>query len=398
MHQRSARDRRTTGTNLGRARARNRRVVLEAIRQAGQLTRAELSRLTLLTAQTISSIASELLDDGLLLTHAPEKIPRGQPPIPLSLNPDGAFSIGFHVSQHRITGVLMDLTGVTRATHSTEVDQPAFSAALPLLSETASALRRHAPDGRLLGVGVGLPGVSGASATDGNRTSAHGWDDPQSPVALEKSVGVPVLIENEATAAAMGERLYGIAATLRDFVYLFVGNGLSAGLYLGNHVYGGHRHRAGELGHMTIAPNGKSCACGNRGCLDRYLSATSLLETLGADARTDVATLDLAGPRYGPDFQRWLAEAAPALRHAVTVVEQLLDPELVVVGSTLPGTVLRPLLEQSFPPLVPSDPHSAAAPEEHVRLGTAGANSVAQGAAAMIILAGLSPDYAPSVS
>jgi hypothetical protein len=227
----------TTGTNAEHARQHNRRVILEAIRQAGRLTRADLTRLTSLTAQTVSNIVSELSDEGVLLVHAAEKGGRGQPPVPLSINPEGGYSIGFHVEQHRVIGVLLDLLGVTQAQVTLTVSYPTFEQALPLILQTVDAFRQQRPTGRFLGVGIALPGpfsVEGMTAV--GPTAMSGWEEPSIPERLQQALGLPVLIENDATAASMGERLYGIASDLHNFVHLFIGSGLGAGLYLGNRL------------------------------------------------------------------------------------------------------------------------------------------------------------------
>lgn len=387
-----------TGTNLERARARNRRVVLEAIRQAGQLTRAELSRLTSLTAQTISSIAAELLSEGTLLAHPPASIPRGQPPVPLSLNPNGAFAIGFHIDGGRVSGALTDLLGTTRATRTAEVNGSDFSTMLPLLSEATRALREEVAGRPVLGVGVsvGAPSTVDNAEPTPRKPALSGWDDPRNLAELEVQVDAPILVETPTTAALMGERLYGLAATLQSFVYLFVGKGLGAGLYLGGHVYEGGQHGAGQIGHMTVLPGGKHCHCGRQGCLEQYLSGSSLLQCLGLAGDVGPVWPDVASGKFHGRFESWLSEAAPALHQAVDVIAQLLDPDLVLLGGTLPGAVLQPLLERAFPSATGREAPSAPR-HTPLLLGNTGAESIARGAAAAIILAALSPDH-PKVS
>lgn len=381
----------TKGTNLEHARLHNRRVVLEAIRQAGRLTRADLTRLTSLTAQTISNIVGELVGEGMLLSYAPEKTPRGQPPIPFSINPDGGFSIGFHVQQHRIVAVLMDLSGAIRGRRVASVSYPTFAQALPRLTASVSAFRRKAPAGRVLGIGIALPGPFGVEGM-GGPTGLPGWDDATSLAALKEATELPVLLENDATAAAMGERLYGVAGELRDFAYLFVGHGLGSGFYLDNRLYAGHWRNAGEIGHVIFAPRGKPCYCGKRGCYERYLSGAALLEHVGLSADHNLGDLDLADRKYAAGVKSWLADAVPALRHAISMLESLLDPEIVLVGGTLSNGILRSLVDESFP-LFPSVSVRPTEPHDRVRLATAGPDCVVLGAAALIILAELSPDY-----
>ena len=393
MQNSSRSNRPVTGTNLEHARLHNRRVVLAAIRQAGRLTRADLTRLTSLTAQTISNIVAELVAESMLTTHAPEKTARGQPPIPLSINPDGGFSVGFHVEQHQVLAVLLDLKGNTRGRRVHAVSYPSFAEALPLLAGTVETFRANLPPDRLLGIGIALPGpfgVEGMSAV--GPTSMPGWDDAASLARLRELTRLPVLLENDATAAAMGERLYGIAGALRDFAYLFFGHGLGSGFYLDNRLYSGHWRNAGEIGHVIVRPDGKPCYCGKQGCLERYVSGASLLEHLGIGADQSLNDVDLADPRHAAGIERWLAEAVPALRHAVNVLESLLDPETVLVGGTLSDDILRRLIDAAFP-LYPSVSARADRGHERLRLGTAGPDCVALGAAALVVLAELSPDY-----
>ncbi len=381
----------TKGTNLEHARLHNRRVVLEAIRQAGRLTRADLARITALTTQTISNIVAELLAESMVREHPPKKAPRGQPPIPYSINPDGGFAIGFHVQQHRIIAVLMDLTGVVRGRRELTVSYPTFAEALPLLATCVRAFRRKVPPERLLGIGISLPGPFGVDGMAGP-TSLPGWDDQGSLARLKATTRLAVLIENDATAAAMGERLYGVAGELRDFVYLFVGHGFGSGFYLDNRLYAGHWRNAGEIGHTIFTPRGKPCWCGKRGCFERYVSGASLLEHLGLDADKNLANVDFADPKHTAGIRRWLAEAVPALRGAISMLESLLDPEIVLVGGTLPVDILRALVEGTFP-LLPSVSVRATEPHDRVRLATVGPDCVVLGAAALAILAELSPDY-----
>jgi predicted NBD/HSP70 family sugar kinase len=335
----------TTGTNAEHARQHNRRVILEAIRQAGRLTRADLTRLTSLTAQTVSNIVSELSDEGVLLVHAAEKGGRGQPPVPLSINPEGGYSIGFHVEQHRVIGVLLDLLGVTQAQVTLTVSYPTFEQALPLILETVDAFRQQRPTGRFLGVGIALPGpfsVEGMTAV--GPTAMSGWEEPSIPERLQQALGLPVLIENDATAASMGERLYGIASDLHNFVHLFIGSGLGAGLYLGN-------------------PD------------DQDLTSWDL---------NDKALLDAV--------DAWLEDAVPALRQAINILESVLDPQTILISGFLPEPILARLIAR-LEPLSRSISSRADRQYPRIQMGTAGQDAVALGAAALMILAEISPDY-----
>lgn len=383
----------TTGTNAEHARLHNRRVILEAVRLAGRLTRADLTRLTSLTAQTVSNIVTELQEEGVLLVHAAEKGGRGQPPVPLSINPEGGYSIGFHVEQHRIIGVLLDLLGQTQAQVRFAVSYPSFEQALPLILATTQQFQRQLPAGRFFGVGIALPGpFSVEGMTSVGPTALSGWDDPAIAARLQQLLGVPVLIENDATAATMGERLYGVASDLQHFVHLFIGSGLGAGLYLDNRLYSGHWHNAGEIGHMTVIPGGKTCHCGNQGCLERYISIAALLEHLGHPADHDIDEWDPESEAFKQGVEVWLDEAVPALRQAINIIESMLDPQTILISGFLPEPILLKLI-QRLEPLSRSISSRSDREYPRIQLGTAGPDTVALGAAALMILAEISPHY-----
>lgn len=121
----------TSGTNLEHARAHNRRVVIEAIRLHGELTRAEIARLTSLTPQTVSNIATELEQAGILSSHLPRRAGgRGQPATPLTLNPDSAYSIGIHLDHQSLLMIVVDLSGSVRFHRLIMVQKPQPAATL----------------------------------------------------------------------------------------------------------------------------------------------------------------------------------------------------------------------------------------------------------------------------
>src|SRR5215469_1028884 len=130
------------GTNLEQARSHNRRVVIEAVRLNGALSRAEIARLTALSSQTISNIVAELEESGILKAAAPRRTGRGQHATPLSIDPDGAYSIGLQLDHQMLLGVAADLAGRVRARASLGVDEPGPDHALPAMRRMIERLRR----------------------------------------------------------------------------------------------------------------------------------------------------------------------------------------------------------------------------------------------------------------
>ncbi len=274
------------GTNLEHARSHNRRVVIETVRLHGPLSRAEIARLTGLTSQTVSNIADELQEGascvpmrrGSAAAASRQRRSRSIPtaPIPSACNSD----------HHGLTAVLVDLAGAgappphhARA-RSASGDRGGADGAQRARPSQPRADRLVARAGRRLA----MPGPFNAA---GRRlmgpTSLPGWEDPEVDRIAER-IGLPLLIENDAKAAAIGEHLHGRAKHLSSFVYLFIGMGLGTGLFVDGHVYKGAGRNAGEIGHNRRRTQRPALPLRNRGCLERYVSLRAAYETLGIDS------------------------------------------------------------------------------------------------------------------
>jgi predicted NBD/HSP70 family sugar kinase len=385
-----------SGTNLEFARSHNRRVVMEAIRLHGALTRADIARLTALTPQTISNIASELQKLGFINALDPARGTRGQPATPFVINPDGAYSLGLQLDQHSMIAVVVDLSGKVRGRCTLAVDHPTPAQALPLVRDVVETLKKSSDADweRVLGLGLAVPGpfdVEGPSAV--GPTALPGWQDLSIAQQVGNTIGMPVLMENDATAAAIGERLHGVARSFQSFTYLFIGIGLGAGMFHDGHLYKGAGHNAGEIGHMIVVPDGRPCPCGNRGCLERYVSLQSAYEALeiGDLAHATPQMLLDPSPTARVRLDAWLDEAAQRLRQAVNILESLMDAEAIVVGGFLPSSLLA-LLIARLEPL-----HASVAARRDRRVprviaGLAGHDTAALGAAALPIFDELNPN------
>ena len=162
---------------------------------------------------------------------------------------------------------------------------------------------------------------------------------------LSASMGTRVVVENDATAAAVGEQLHGAGRRLRDFFYIYIGVGVGGGMILSGHPYRGSAGRAGELGHIVVEAGGRPCACGNRGCLERYASLSAAQHALDGrpqgSTAIDPQTIAAGAERLEP----WIELAAEHLSTACVTIDNLLDPEAIVVGGIVPDAVLSRLIE-----------------------------------------------------
>jgi len=376
------------GTNLARAKGFNRRVVVEALRRHAPCSRAELARLTRLSPQTISNIVAEFLDAGLVQVEGRRAGPglRGQPQVDLTLNADAAMAIGLSLEHDRLRAMAMNLDGTVRAEWSAPIADARPAALLPRIAEAVAALRLEVP-AQPWGVGLAMPGpFATVPHSFAGPTTLPGWQGV--PVAERVSVllGLPVLVERDAAAAARAEYLYGHARDLRSFFVLHFGRGLGGSAFGDGQLLRGARGNAGEIGLMVSVPGGRPHPGGPDGCLEAYVSLHALSDRLAE------AGLGRVMPGLDhPVLRDWIAEAASHLRPAIGVVETLFDPEAILLTGHLPAPLMAALIT-ALDPLPPSIAAHRQRRLARVIAGATGADSTVLGAATLPFYDWLAPD------
>ena len=350
------------GTNQDQGQRYNRRVIFNLVRMHGSLARTDLAKHAGLSYQAVSNMTDDLIGDGLLTEVRKRSGRRGQPPVELSVNPDGAFSLGFSFDQRTLRGALVDLAGTPRAELETSLRSPEPDVVLPAIAAMAGELiaADHMPADRLYGLGLGMPGVS----RDGRfispaPSSSHAWLPSWTGIpivdTLQAALGIAVFTDNDAAASAIGELLYGEGRRFSDFVYFYISDGIGCGLVLGRKPYRGATGMAGEVGHLVVDVNGRPCPCGRKGCLETYASLSAARQqVLPSGSGTDPQILVGLLEDRDPAMLRWVAEAGHMLQQAIVSVENFVDPEVVFVGGTIPQPVLNALFDviEPLPPRV----------------------------------------------
>ncbi|ESZ27723.1 ROK family transcriptional regulator [Mesorhizobium sp. L2C084A000] len=362
------------GTNQEFGRPYNRRIVLESIRLHGPIARGEIARRVGLTVQTVSTIVRELEDQGYILSLREEPKGRGLPPATLRINPDGGYAVGIHITPLGISAALINLSGDVIESIYREAPNATPDHAFELIGAMVVELTRLRAGGRVLGVGMALPGPFDVeSMSFVGPTTMTGWKDVALRERLAASTGLPAFFETDMAAAAMGERLYGLGAQFSEYYYLYFGVGLGGVMIHDGSALRGAWGNAGEIGHIPVIPGGEACPCGNSGCLERYLSLEALRRWNGSEAD-------------------WVAEVAPIFHNAVAVIENLFDPETVILGG-LASTDLLEMLAGSAGGLHNSVSARKDRTTPRVVVARGGQHSVLRGAAALAVSGVLSPRF-----
>ena len=146
----------------------------------------------------------------------------------------------------------------------------------------------------LRGIGIGIPGIIDMHTGMLREVpNLPGWAESAVQAQIERLLDTPVVLENDANAAALGEQWLGAARETDDMAMLTLGTGVGGGIVLGGRIWHGMTGMAGEFGHMTVDPEGPPCGCGNRGCLERYASATAIVK-MAREAITSGTAFQLA--------------------------------------------------------------------------------------------------------
>lgn len=399
-HRQTGRQRVAIGNNPERNRLHNRRVVLEIIRVLGPIGRTSIARLTHLTPQAVSNIVDELVTDHLLVETGRLRTGRGQPPIQFAINPDGPMTAGVEIAADHMVTVMLDITGRVRAQTSVPLAEATPDAIAPLLvAELDKARAVIGTNPRILGIGVVMPGPFGIEGmTSVGPTTLPGWHEIDPAHLLGDATGLPVVIENDATAAAIGERFFGVGQKLADFAYIYFGAGLGMGIIHNGQPFRGVFGNAGEIGHAVVVPGGRPCACGQSGCLERYASVYALREKC---AERGIEVPDFAGletwqAEGHPVLREWIAEAAQSLAPIIATLENVLDPETMILGGALPDPVIDAVIAALAPlPVSVASRRDRQVPR--VLRGTTGQFTAALGAAAIPLMETITPrlDIAP---
>lgn len=377
--------------------ANTRAAVLDLIRAAGMISRVGLVNATGLTGGTISTVVRGLLDEGLVAETGHAESTGGKRRVMLQLNHFARYAVGVHLDDARITYVLTNLGGavvarISRAGSGT--DEPAAVAAR-MAGEVGALIESVGVErDRILGLGL-------VSASP----SAHDSFARE----LELATGLPVVLDDDATAAAIGEHWSGGVGATSTFAAIYMGTALGAGVVLGGSTHRGPSGHAGSIGHTCLDVDGPRCWCGGAGCLEvlagpaavvaQARSDRSLTRAAGlvggrtravAPVATDFAAISRAA-RQGnaralallERSARYIAVAARSLANVLDLeVLVLTGPSFAIAGSVyLP--VLRAELDTAF---IARDAHAVS-----VRLSASAASAPAIGAAAIVLQSELVP-------
>lgn len=257
----------------------NRKLVLAEIRSNEFVSRSEIVNNTGLSKAAVSSLVTEMLEQGLVEEIGSQSTVKGRPRITLALLPQTWLALGAELTDHECRVVLTDL----RATPLKEVAYPLTTTDLTVdnlldfLQKCVAEVLVGVDEQKIIGMGLTIPAVVNPSTSTVLLSVLLPWRDINLSEELSRRFAFPVALVSRGNAATWGERLYGAGQKVPNLLYVRVGNGIVAGLVINGQPYLGQGFGAGELGHVTVQPDGAICRCGNQGCLATVATTESLL-------------------------------------------------------------------------------------------------------------------------
>jgi predicted NBD/HSP70 family sugar kinase len=386
------------GTSQTGVRLYNERLILSLIRRHPGLAKVEIARLTGLSTQTTTVIINRLEADGLLVAGEPQRGRIGQPSVPYTLNPDGAFGLGLMIGRRSSDLVLMDFTAGIRARRR-------MIYAFPLPQDILACAEREMPNllaelpeaqhARISGLGVAMP--FDLWNWEADLKTPPGALDPWRDFDVAAELGRrfpawPVRLCNDATSACAAELTFGTGAAYRDFAYFYVGTFIGGGIVLNGSLFPGRSGNAGALGSMPIMrreDNGET----SLQQLIRTASIYRLERRLIAAGRrgADIWLSPDDWSSFEGPLEAWIVEAAEALAQAIVTLLAVIDFEAIIIDGAFPADVRRRLVARTNQQWSRMDRQGLT--ETVVVEGSIGRDARAIGGAALPLLAAFARDH-----
>ncbi|MBK1868812.1 ROK family protein [Aestuariivirga sp. YIM B02566] len=305
---------RAAGLNATSVRSYNERLLLSLLLQNDGITRLEIGESTGLSAQTVSVLVRSLEQEGLVMKGKVQKGRVGPPTTPVVLNPEGAYSVGISIGSKRAHIVLIDFVGAVRFHATLPNPEPNSKSNHPEFLETIQRALEVLPPGtqdRLAGIGLALP-ESRSGLTAGKSDPKHRYAALQEEI--EKEIGQAVFVQNDITAAAAGESMFGSAKPHADYLYFYLGHELHSRLVLNHQIYNSNSPLSFDIG---------------LGALERLAGGKGL----PTEPLWDRADLLLT----------WENDLIASMRSSITALAQFVEVRTVILSSYIPEDVCQAL-------------------------------------------------------
>lgn len=374
------------GSNQARVRDHNERLVLSLVRRNQSLSRADIARLSGLSAQTVTVIMRALEKDELLLRGDPIRGKVGQPSIPMRLNPEGAYSIGLKVGRRSADLVLMDFVGNVRGRKRIAYHFPVTTDVMNFVTSGSEELLNMLPPAtkhRMAGIGIAIPFElwNWGKHVGAPQHEMDAWRDFDLIAKVQDATGFPAFLQNDATAACGAELALGRGCEFENYCYLFVGFFIGGGLVLNNTVFTGPTNNAGAFGTMPIADDEPNYVP----LLDR--ASIFVLENMLREKGVDPSVLWTQPNQWGDlgeTLDIWIDKVGQSLARAIVATCAVVDFEAILIDGGFSADIREKIVAKTREKLDQLEITGVHRPT--IYAGSVGPNAPAMGGAILPIL------------
>ncbi|RNB88520.1 ROK family transcriptional regulator [Brevibacillus nitrificans] len=318
----------------------NKQMILDIIKKQRPISRAEITKITKMSATSIGRFVSELCEEGFIRETNLTSSGLGRKAVMLDIEPGAIYSIGVDIEKKRISFGLMDfsetVTVYRRVDYLAQKSTPGETAELICREIRAMVEEQNLPYEKVIGIGIGVPGVINYEQGIVQFSATLGWKNVAFAKRIEAELQIKTVIDNDLKVKILSEYLYGSAKGSNKTALIGIGTGIGSALIINGEVFRGGSNSAGELGHTTLDPNGNLCDCGKRGCLQTYVDENSLImEARRVSDITDVRQVYAAARNH----ERWAKEIVwrTALYIGITInnIVCMYNPDTVILSGDL---------------------------------------------------------------
>lgn len=381
--------------------------ILHLIHSSVNNSRLDLARQAGVSPASITAIVQRLMIKGLVVESEPTRSHLGRRPIPLGIRNDAAYLVGVDLGSFYLRIVITDINGniLEKFQTQTEMGQGRER----VLEKTFQAIRQVIEHSTvsltaIKGIGIAHSGVidsdAGLVLSYPRPGQMAEWKNVPLRQIFYKEFQIPCLLEDSVRTTTTAEKCFGLGRDLNDFLYIDVGMGIGAGIFLDGKLYRGAGGRAGEFGHITVDENGPLCSCGNNGCLETVASCAAIIQAVriaieqGIDSKIrDLAAGDLdsvsieliaqAAAENDSLAFRVLQKAASYIAIGLADLVNLLNPRVMIFGGALFRSVPQ-LLADPLRRIIKQRSLEKSANEVQLKVSTLGGEAGALGASRLI--------------
>jgi len=318
----------------------NEKLVLKTIIHEGIISRADIAKQLNLNKTSVSSIVADLIEKDLILETGSGASSGGRKPILVMFNQKAGYSLSFDVGPDYISSLLTYLDGSFVADSYTSGESTLSDELYEVLKQSIEKYLQQIPNSTygITGICIGLHGI-----VNENKlvfSPFYSLDCQKLKEELEAYFKIPVLLENEANLAALGEQK--LKPNVSNLVSLSVKYGIGAGVILNGELYTGADGHAGEVGHLITAMNGRQCPCGNHGCLEQYASEYNILQAYKEYANLDSINFMKFKQDYfknKPMAQNVMSQFIQYMVIAVNNLITTFNPEIIIINSRITNQI-----------------------------------------------------------